>query len=108
LFSTELLPNPSKNQFLQIINSPRTIKTQVATFGQQKLAEREAAEQSFSPIQDRSSTIHLTLINSAFLSFHVLERLLTFAANRVIVWGRMWGRIGIDGKKIGSFKRTNS
>jgi hypothetical protein len=73
-----------------------------------KLAEEESATQAFSAIQLCSQTFHLTLINKVFLSFHVFERLLTFAVNRVIVWGRLWGRIGIDGKKIGSFKRTNS
>ena len=33
--------------------------------------------------------------------------LLTFAANHVTVWGRLWDRIGRDGKEIGSFKRKN-
>ena len=72
-----------------------------------KLAERESASQAFLAIQHCSPAFHLSLINMAFLSFHVLERLLTFALNRVIVWGRMWGRIGSDGKEIGRFKRKN-
>ena len=72
-----------------------------------QLAETESAKQAFSTIQTCSSMFHLAHINWLFLSFHVLERLLTFAASHVIVWGRLWGRIGSDGKEIGSFKHKN-